>query len=106
MATIVLLSTTTEKKEDAENIAKDLLSKKLIACAQISGPIYSHYRWQGKLEHSEEFVLSVKTASHLFDVVKAAIADLHPYELPEIIGNSALETTEEYLQWVLGEVAE
>ncbi len=106
MAIIVLLSTTTEKKEDAENIAKELLNKRLIACAQISGPVSSHYRWQGKLEHSEEFVLSVKTASHLFEQVKAAIAALHPYELPEVIGNSALETTEDYLQWVLGEVAQ
>ena len=46
MKTIVLISTTLENKADAERIAELLLERKLIACAQISGPITSLYRWK------------------------------------------------------------
>lgn len=100
MGKIVLISTTTESKKDAEDLARKLLERKLIACAQISGPISSHYRWKDELVSSDEYTLSVKTSEGKADQVQQTINTLHPYELPEIIGIQLAKASEEYVNWV------
>lgn len=40
--------TKTEKKTEAEEIARILLEKQLAGCVQIVGPILSRYRWKGE----------------------------------------------------------
>ena len=85
MKSIILISTTLEKKEDAERIAELLLERRLIACAQISGPITSLYRWQGQKTQSAEFSLSLKTTPLCVEKIKVLLLREHPYDLPEII---------------------
>ena len=41
----------------------ELFQKKLIACAQIDGPVRSYYRWDGKLNDVEEWRVLLKTTS-------------------------------------------
>jgi periplasmic divalent cation tolerance protein len=41
----IKVSATTEKKEDAERIARALVEMRLAACVQISGPTASTYWW-------------------------------------------------------------
>jgi len=53
---IIVLVTTASKKE-ADSIAKGLLDAKLIACANVLGPVSSHFHWSGKIETAEEFLL-------------------------------------------------
>jgi len=48
MEGFIQVSTTTERKEDAERIAWSLVEARLAACVQILGPIESIYRWKGK----------------------------------------------------------
>ena len=49
-------------REDAERIAQTLVEEHLAACAQVVGaPILSFYRWEGKMERSEEWLLLLKT---------------------------------------------
>jgi len=45
MEEYIQVITTTEKKEDAERIAKTLVVKRLAGCVQIMGPIASTYWW-------------------------------------------------------------
>lgn len=104
MGNVILISTTTEKKEDAAKLAQNLLEKRLIACAQISGPISSHYRWQEELVHSEEFILNIKTVKAKAEVVTQEIIDNHPYDLPEVIGVEPSCTSREYAAWVEQEI--
>ena len=54
MTTIYLISTTLEDKDAAEKLASHLLDRRLIACAQITGPITSLFRWQGEQTVAEE----------------------------------------------------
>ncbi len=104
MKTIVIISTTLENKADAERIASLLLERHLIACAQISGPITSLYRWEGVTTSSTEFSLSLKTTTGSTETVKALLSQEHPYDLPEIIVQEIDHSSKEYAHWVYGEV--
>jgi periplasmic divalent cation tolerance protein len=58
------------------------------------------YRWQGKVESAEEFLLSVKTTEDNYERVEAALRAQHPYELPEIVGVSITRGLTPYLRWI------
>lgn len=105
MKTLFVISTTFEHKKDAQRIGELLLERRLVACAQISAPITSIYRWRGKLTTATEFVLSLKTTKPRFDMVKEVLLQEHPYEIPEIIGQEIPQVSEAYGAWVDGEVA-
>ncbi len=104
MEKIIIISTTLESKADAERIAELLLEGKLIACAQISGPITSLYRWKEVITSATEFSLSLKTTPACTEKVKALVQQEHPYELPELIAQEIDHASPEYAQWVHGEV--
>ncbi|MGB3211975.1 MAG: divalent-cation tolerance protein CutA [Desulforhopalus sp.] len=104
MKEIVLISSTFEHKEDAERIARKLLEHTLVACAQISGPTTSLYRWEGKIVSATEFSLILKTTIQCTEPVKAFLHREHPYDLPEILVQSIPHSSEEYSSWVYGEV--
>ena len=55
------ITTTTDKREEAEQIASLLEEKHLAACIQIIGPMTSVYRWQGKIENTTEWLCQIKT---------------------------------------------
>lgn len=100
MTNCVSITTTTGDHAVAERIAVDLVDRSLVACAQIGGPVRSVYRWQGKVEFAEEWVVNCKTTSEHAETVKQAIAELHPYDVPEIIVVPITEGSAEYLDWV------
>jgi periplasmic divalent cation tolerance protein len=104
MKPIILISTTFESNADAERIAKLLLDRKLIACAQVTGPITSLYRWQGVTTKAAEFSLSLKTTPSCADKVRTVLKQEHPYELPEIIVQEIVDSSKGYSRWVYGEV--
>jgi periplasmic divalent cation tolerance protein len=104
MKPIILISTTFENSADAERIARLLLDRKLIACAQVTGPIVSFYRWQGETTTAAEFSLSLKTTPSCTEAVKTLLRREHPYDLPEIIVQEIAHSSKEYSSWVHGEV--
>jgi len=101
----VQITTTTEKREDAERIARLLVEGRLAACVQIVGPIKSVYRWKGAVETAEEYLCLAKTRSDLYEAVEAAILDAHPYEVPEIVAVPIIAGSASYLAWLKAETA-
>jgi periplasmic divalent cation tolerance protein len=95
--------TTTERREDAERIAQALVDARLAACAQVSGPIASTYRWRGQVEHAQEWQCSAKSRRELFPRIEAAIRRIHPYEVPEILAMPILDGSGPYLEWLAAE---
>jgi periplasmic divalent cation tolerance protein len=91
--------TTVAQKSQAEALAASVVSQGLAACVQIEGPIVSFYRWNGQLERSEEYRLSLKcTADQLAGLERWVFAH-HPYETPEWIVVRAEHVGEKYLSW-------
>lgn len=92
--------TTTAEKKDAEKIAAALLKERLAACVQISGPIESSYWWNGRLETDREYLCTIKTRKDRLPALEAAIKELHPYEIPEIVATPIVAISAEYLAWL------
>jgi len=96
----VLVLTTAGSEAEAQNIANQLVERGLAACVNIVPRIQSLYRWEGKVETAEEFLLIIKTTKARSVDVKAAIRELHSYELPECIVISMEDGSAEYLRWI------
>jgi periplasmic divalent cation tolerance protein len=101
-ARIVL--TTIGLKEAAERLAGQLVERRLAACVNIVGPIRSVYRWKGKIENEQEYLLLIKTTAARTPELRAALQELHPYELPECVELAIDSGSEQYLAWLAGEV--
>ena len=102
MPEFVQITTTTGKRQDAEQIAAELVSRRLAACVQVSGPIVSTFRWQDKVETAEEWMCVIKTdRAHIVSIQKA-FETIHPYDVPEVIATPIVDGSEAYLKW-LGE---
>jgi len=96
---IVVVTTTVDDEAKADEIAKRLVEARLAACVQRM-PIYSVYRWQGKVESAGEYRLQIKTTRVLLDKVITFIKEMHPYQLPEIIATPVIGGYTEYLNWI------
>ena len=93
---IYSIHTTCSSEKEAENIAKTLLDKNLIACANMF-PVRSLYNWKGKLSDEQEFYLVMKTSKKSEVIQK--IKELHSYDLPCIISHQ-VEANQDYATWV------
>ena len=72
---------------------------------QLGGPITSFYHWEGKLETSQEWMLTIKTTRQLYERVEQTIRGLHLYDVPEILATPVIAGSDAYLSWVMSEVA-
>jgi periplasmic divalent cation tolerance protein len=79
----IAVVTTVGQLDEARRIARELVERKLAACAQIS-EIESYYAWKGAIEHGKEYQVLFKTTSDRYDAAEQAIREMHSYELPAI----------------------
>jgi periplasmic divalent cation tolerance protein len=100
MHAFVQVSTTVEKREDAEKLAALVVEKRLAACVQVLGPVKSTYWWQGKVEDAEEWLCLMKTRQDLYKPLEKAIRSIHSYDEPEIVALPIVEGSEGYLRWI------
>ncbi len=94
-----IILTTTGSKEETDRLAEMLVSRQLAACVQVIN-IGSTYMWQGKITQEAEFLLLIKTASHLYSEVEKIIVENHSYEIPEIIQIPIVQGLPAYLAWI------
>ena len=100
MSQACIVLTTAGSQEEAHKIAQSLVEKQLAACVNIVPHIESVYRWQGKVETANEWLLVIKTLNTNFSQVCDLIKKLHSYELPECIKLEISGGSQEYLQWI------
>jgi periplasmic divalent cation tolerance protein len=98
-AEFIVISTTAAQRTVIEDIAALLVREEFAACAQIEA-VESHYRWNGKLERESEWRCTLKTRASLFDLAAARIAELHDYELPEIVATPIVTLSDGYAAWL------
>ena len=95
----VIVFVTVSSKEEAEKISQQLLEEKLVACANILGPITSHFYWLGKIDCVEEFLVLLKSRMDLFNALSEKIKSLYSYEVPEILALPVVAGSRDYLNW-------
>jgi periplasmic divalent cation tolerance protein len=96
----IVVMVTTASKQEAEKIAQRLLKERLIACANIIGPVSSLFYWSGKMEKAEEYLIFMKSRKDLFEKLAETVKALHSYEVPEIIVLPIVEGSKAYLDWL------
>lgn len=100
---MISIYVTCKDEDEAEKIAKKLLEKRLIACANIS-PIKSLYWWKGKINNDEEVAMIMKTKKGKFEEIKNEIKKIHSYEVPCICSWDIKQVNEEYSKWLDEEI--
>ena len=96
----VLVLSTCPDVATAQRLATAIVDEGLASCANVVPELRSVYRWQGRQEHSRESLLLVKAPSARFGAIEARLRELHPYELPEIIGVPIIAGSAAYLAWL------
>lgn len=95
--------TVTDSEDDAARLARGIVEARLGACAQVSGPIRSFYRWQGSIHDEQEWQVLVKTDADRVDLLIAHIKENHHYDVPDIVVQPIEAGSAEYLEWLTSE---
>lgn len=96
----VVIMVTASSRRECRKIARRLIDEKLAACVNITQPIQSVYRWEGKVEQGKEFLMFIKTRRDVFPRVRTEISLVHSYHTPEIICLPIIDGSANYLQWI------
>ena len=100
MGAYILCLVTIDDPEKAAFMARNLVEKRLVACVNIVPEIRSFYSWKGEICDESERLMFMKTRRDLFEKLRDAIRELHPYEIPEIICLDIDQGLPEYLRWI------
>ena len=103
---VVQLQVVGDDRAALDTLVEHLLERRLVACGQLLGPLVSRYRWQGRVERAEEWLVLLKTRAALVDAVRAVVVERHPYDVPELIVLPVVGGNPDYLDWVGQETAE
>jgi periplasmic divalent cation tolerance protein len=98
---MIVAWTTTANRADADRLARGAVELRLAACAQIDGPITSHYHWEGRLEQAQEYRIWFKCLPANAPALGNWVHANHPYEVPQWIVVSAESVGEKYLSWAM-----
>lgn len=96
----LLVLTNLPDRAAAVKLAQALVERRLAACVNVLAECTSIYRWKGAVENATEVPVLIKTRAALYGELEAAIGELHPYEVPEIIALPVVRGLPEYLEWV------
>ncbi len=99
MFTPRLVLVTAPDIDNARKLSKLVLENRLAACVNIIPGIESHYRWEGKVESSTEYLLLIKSSAEQFSHLEKLISSQHPYACPEIIALTSAEILSQYRVW-------
>jgi periplasmic divalent cation tolerance protein len=100
MTDIAVVLTTFPADRDPAPLAKTLVEERLAACVNILPPMTSIYRWEGAVEQADERQLLVKTSTARLEALQQRIAELHPYDVPELLVLPVIGASAAYAVWM------
>ena len=97
---LLLVLVTFPDAEKARQIGTIMVESQLAACVNLVPGVESIYRWEGKVETSQEVLAIFKTTPDAWPVFEQRIKALHPYEVPEIVALAPEKVSAAYAEWV------
>ena len=94
-----MILTTFPSRKSANETVKILVEKKLVACAQVDGPINSFYGWKDEMQEEQEWRVSLKTNKRNCKKAYDEILKIHPYDNPQWIVIEG-KCSENYSNWI------
>ena len=104
MQEFIVVYVTAGSADEADRLARSLVDERLAACVNRIKSVQSVYRWQGKVEQSEEELLIIKTSRDRFTALEKRVRELHSYSVPEVIALPIIEGSSNYLKWLKEQV--
>lgn len=98
-----LIYITAGSMDEARAIAKELVSNRLAACANIIDNMNSLYWWKGELQEDREVILIAKTVESLVPEVIERVQSMHSYECPCIVSLPITDGNPAFLEWIAKE---
>ena len=95
-----LIYMTASSDNEALSICETLVAERLVACANILGPMRSIYYWQGKVQRDDEVAVLMKTQARLVEKLSARINDLHSYDCPCVVSLPIAGGHPPFLKWI------
>jgi periplasmic divalent cation tolerance protein len=102
---VVVVLVTVPNQQEADRIAGQMVQKRYAACATTVPGAQSIYWWEGKVIKEQEVLLLLKTTEDRFPLLREAIKQVHPYQVPEILALSVMDGLPQYLEWVVKETS-
>ena len=96
---------TAGSKEEAKNIAADLVRSKLAACVNILDNMNSIYFWEGEVQDDQEVVMIAKTTQAHVPKLIEKVKSMHSYECPCIVALPVVDGHQPFLDWIADEVS-
>jgi len=103
MSDIWVVYSTFPSRAEALSVARELVQRHLIACANILENVTSVYRWEDELKEEGEVVLMGKTIASRVDETVTCIRMLHSYDTPCITAWPVGKGSVPFLEWVAKE---
>ena len=91
---------TAPNAEVAEQVVRALVTERLAACGNIVPGVTSIYRWQDEVQRDAEVLVILKTDGRAVDAMIRRAAELHPYEVPELLAVEVVKGFGPYMDWV------
>ena len=105
-AEVSLVVSTAPDLATGERIVRQLVEERLIACGNLVPGVASLFRWKGEVQREDEVLILMKTRTESLDRLFGRVAELHPYEVPELLSFVVGKGSPAYCGWVVEETAE
>lgn len=105
MEPVNLVYMTAGSKDEAFNIGRELVAKKLAACANVIDRMNSIFEWEGEIQHGTEVVLIAKTTESRVPELIEAVKAKHSYDCPCIVCLPVGNGNPDFLEWIGRSVA-
>ncbi len=100
MSDVRIVLMTVPDTQTGERIARDLVDSELAACVSLVPGLTSIYRWKGEVHADAEVLAVVKTTQAVVERLLERAAELHPYDVPELVSLPVSEGYGPFLEWV------
>ena len=97
---MLIVMTTLDSEEKAEELAKGIVEERLAACVQVLPRVTTYFFWEGAVQREGEHLLLIKTAEEKYAAVEAYIREHHSYDVPEVAAIRAEQVSEPYAKWL------
>ena len=101
----IVVLVTGKNVRECKRIARHLVEKKLVACANVVPQVHSLYWWKGKIADEKECLMILKSSRELFTALRLEVEKLHSYSVPEVIALPIIDGAPNYLNWITESVS-
>ena len=95
----LVVLTTVANADEAVELVRALLDRRLIACGTLLSAARSLYRWKGRSPMSPRWSCCSRHARPA-SRADAAFDELHPYKVPEVLALPVVAGSDKYLGWI------